>query len=345
MTPCCRRARGCSSSCRASAASRARRATAASPRATAWGENIVGAKTAPVRLSDMTKLVYSPHTYGPGVFPNQNYFPTCQGGGCTCRAAATAATSATRGRRTCPRSGTSTLGSSPTSPAAPSSSASSAAFYTFHDKEWNDAFVGYLIERGFGAFFFCLNPDSDDTGGLLKPGWFDVNEGKLKLLSRLTATSVEALLTRRAAGAGHAAADHLAAAAGAAAARAQPGAPRAAEDHAAAAAAKAAAAAAKTAAEAAPREEAQGRRRRRSGRRGGGRRRRRRRRGRARERRAGGAGEEHTHFVLLATIIVCYAPCSHCSLRRRLHLRFALPRPRPPVRSERAAQPSARRGA
>ena len=33
-------------------------------------------------------------------------------------------------------------------------------FYTFHDKEWNDAFVGYLIERGFGAFFFCLNPDS-----------------------------------------------------------------------------------------------------------------------------------------------------------------------------------------
>ena len=46
-----------------------------------WGENLVGAKEAPVKLLDMSKLVYSPHTYGPGVFPNQPYFPAC-GGGC-----------------------------------------------------------------------------------------------------------------------------------------------------------------------------------------------------------------------------------------------------------------------
>ncbi|KAL1498800.1 hypothetical protein AB1Y20_014107 [Prymnesium parvum] len=47
-----------------------------------WGENLVGVKAAPVRLRDMSKLVYSPHTYGPGVFPGQPYFPTCTGGGC-----------------------------------------------------------------------------------------------------------------------------------------------------------------------------------------------------------------------------------------------------------------------
>ena len=47
-----------------------------------WGENLVGVKAAPVQLTDMSKLVYSPHTYGPGVFPNQPYFPTCTGPGC-----------------------------------------------------------------------------------------------------------------------------------------------------------------------------------------------------------------------------------------------------------------------
>jgi aryl-phospho-beta-D-glucosidase BglC (GH1 family) len=38
-----------------------------------WGENLVGTMVAPVTLSDQTKLVYSPHVYGPSVY-EQNYF-------------------------------------------------------------------------------------------------------------------------------------------------------------------------------------------------------------------------------------------------------------------------------
>ena len=38
-----------------------------------WGENLAGAKTRHIALSDMSKLVYSPHTYGPSVY-NQKYF-------------------------------------------------------------------------------------------------------------------------------------------------------------------------------------------------------------------------------------------------------------------------------
>ena len=38
-----------------------------------WGSNLVGARVAPVRLSDQTKLVYSPHVYGPSVY-QQAYF-------------------------------------------------------------------------------------------------------------------------------------------------------------------------------------------------------------------------------------------------------------------------------
>ena len=158
-----------------------------------WGENVVGAKTAPVRLSDMTKLVYSPHTYGPGVFPNQNYFPTCQGGGCTCQGGGYCGHERNPWPQNMPDVWDKHFGFVADLTGRAVVVGEFGGFYTFHDKEWNDAFVGYLIERGFGAFFFCLNPDSDDTGGLLKPGWFDVNEGKLKLLSRLTATSVEAL--------------------------------------------------------------------------------------------------------------------------------------------------------
>lgn len=38
-----------------------------------WGENLAGARKSPVRLSEQKKLVYAPHTYGPGVY-NQGYF-------------------------------------------------------------------------------------------------------------------------------------------------------------------------------------------------------------------------------------------------------------------------------
>jgi endoglucanase len=38
-----------------------------------WGENLAGVKRQPISLADPTKLVYSPHTYGPSVY-GQNYF-------------------------------------------------------------------------------------------------------------------------------------------------------------------------------------------------------------------------------------------------------------------------------
>lgn len=146
-----------------------------------WGENLVGAATSPVKLVDMTKLVYSPHTYGPGVYKNQPYFP--------------------------PR-----WQDSPAFPAnmvqiwdrhfGSVQQATGRAvvigefggFYTGNDKVWQDAFVTYLLERGFGSFYFGLNPDSVDTGGLLKSDWAIPNDDKLALLKRLPATSVASLL-------------------------------------------------------------------------------------------------------------------------------------------------------
>jgi len=39
------------------------------------------------------------------------------------------------------------------------------------DKVWQQAAAAYFAERGIGSFYFCLNPGSLDTGGLLEHDW------------------------------------------------------------------------------------------------------------------------------------------------------------------------------
>ncbi|EGC35631.1 hypothetical protein DICPUDRAFT_152047 [Dictyostelium purpureum] len=54
------------------------------------------------------------------------------------------------------------------------------------DKIWMDAFVDYLIEKKCtDNFFWCLNPNSGDTGGIYLDDWVCVNNEKLNLLNKL----------------------------------------------------------------------------------------------------------------------------------------------------------------
>ena len=39
------------------------------------------------------------------------------------------------------------------------------------DAAWQKAFAAYLRERQIGSFYWCLNPTSRDTGGLLLNDW------------------------------------------------------------------------------------------------------------------------------------------------------------------------------
>ncbi|KAL3896580.1 MAG: hypothetical protein SGPRY_013239 [Prymnesium sp.] len=192
-----------------------------------WGENLVGVKAAPVRLNDMSKLVYSPHTYGPGVFRDQPYFPTCQGAGCVSQSPPFPANMpaiwdrhfgsvAEESKQAVVVGEASQLPRTPQPPGHALQTrlvrmrrlnahstylalslhailASFGGFYVGADKEWQDAFVDYLIARGFGSFYFGLNPDSDDTGGLLHKDWRTPVSAKLKLLSRLPATPVHSI--------------------------------------------------------------------------------------------------------------------------------------------------------
>ena len=55
-----------------------------------------------------------------------------------------------------------------------------------NDKLWQDSYVGYLINKGTrSSFYWCLNPNSGDTGGTLLDDWQTWNNDKLTLLQRL----------------------------------------------------------------------------------------------------------------------------------------------------------------
>uniref|UniRef100_A0A6B2L8B1 Glycoside hydrolase family 5 domain-containing protein n=1 Tax=Arcella intermedia TaxID=1963864 RepID=A0A6B2L8B1_9EUKA len=132
-----------------------------------WGENLIGVHNAPVKLNKMEKLVYSPHCYGPAV-ASQKYF------------------------------------NDPTFPY--NMPAIWDTHYGFVPKEtgnaivigewggpvegqngvWMNAFVDYLISKNTtDTFYWCLNPDSGDTGGILGYDWKTPDPAKLALLKKL----------------------------------------------------------------------------------------------------------------------------------------------------------------
>lgn len=58
--------------------------------------------------------------------------------------------------------------------------------YTDLDKTWQDAFIDYLINRNIrSSFYWCVNPNSGDTGGIYGNDWQTWDTAKLSLLQRL----------------------------------------------------------------------------------------------------------------------------------------------------------------
>ena len=139
-----------------------------------WGENLAGVKAAPVKLSDQQKLVYTPHTYGPGVFM-QSYFSDARFP--ANMEAVWEAHFAFVQRST----------------GQPIVIGEIGGTYVGLDRQWQDWAISQVKKRGMGIFYFCLNPDSKDTGGLLLDDWTTVNAAKIELLSSLASTDVRAM--------------------------------------------------------------------------------------------------------------------------------------------------------
>ena len=136
-----------------------------------WGGNLQGVSQYPVQLSNPKKLVYSPHEYGPTVWP-QPWF---------------------------------------TSPEFPGNMASIWTQY-FHfiyqqgisplfvgefgirdrggkDEVWFDTFLSFMGNI-YSWTFWCWNPNSGDTGGLLDDQWKDIVTWKMNKLKPYLAAEI-----------------------------------------------------------------------------------------------------------------------------------------------------------
>ena len=132
-----------------------------------WGENLTGAKTNPVVISNPAKLVYSPHVYGPNVF-GQSYF------------------SAGNFPANMPAIWEDHWGFIPAATGRAFVIGEWGGPFSGKDQVWLNALVAYLKAKdATDQFFWCLNPNSGDTGGLLQNDWSSPETGKLALLADL----------------------------------------------------------------------------------------------------------------------------------------------------------------
>lgn len=132
-----------------------------------WGENLQGPLANPITISNQKKLVFSPHCYGPSVAV-QPYFsdPTFPANMPAIWDAHWGTVNKITGQAV-------VLGEWGGQMANP-------------DGTWLNAFVAYLLQKGLTSqFFWCLNPDSGDTGGLLDNDWITPIQPKLDLLQTL----------------------------------------------------------------------------------------------------------------------------------------------------------------
>jgi endoglucanase len=130
-----------------------------------WGGNLVDAAN---DLPDVptTQLVFSPHAYGPSV-ADQPYFHEA-----TFPA-------------NMPKIWDTHFGYL-TSKGFVVSLGEFGGRYLNQDRIWQDAFIEYLAKKDMKNFFYwSLNPNSGDTGGLLNDDWTTINNGKLDLLKKL----------------------------------------------------------------------------------------------------------------------------------------------------------------
>jgi aryl-phospho-beta-D-glucosidase BglC (GH1 family) len=141
-----------------------------------WGENLQGAKDMPVVLNDATKLVYSPHVYGPSKDALSYFRPADF-------------------TRSMPGIWEKHFGFVTEPPlGTPIVIGELGGFYRApKDIEWQDWALGYAAQRHMGVFYFGLNPNSDDTGGLLDADWTTLIPEKVASLRQLPSTSLCAL--------------------------------------------------------------------------------------------------------------------------------------------------------
>jgi endoglucanase len=130
-----------------------------------WGGNLMGAARAPVRLAVPHRLVYQVHDYGPEVW-QQSWF------------------SAANFPSNLPRLWDTHWGYLQQQGMAPVLVGEFGGKEVNRGKEgrWIHTLMAYIRAHGLSYTFWCLNPNSGDTGGLLTDNWTTVSAAKIALL-------------------------------------------------------------------------------------------------------------------------------------------------------------------
>lgn len=132
-----------------------------------WGGNLQGAGNNPVRLGVPNHVVYSPHDYPQSVY-NQPWF------------------SAPNYPSNLPGVWDSYWGYLANQGTAPIWIGEFGTKYqTDSDKKWLAALVSYIGSKRLSFSFWCWNPNSGDTGGILQDDWTTVNADKQAALAPL----------------------------------------------------------------------------------------------------------------------------------------------------------------
>lgn len=134
-----------------------------------WGGNLKGVKNNPVRLNVANRVVYSPHDYGPGV-STQPWFSDSS----------------------FPSNMTSVwdeywgyIHKQNIAPILAGEFGGRGVDTTSTEGKWQNKLVDYIKDNDLYWTYWCLNPNSGDTGGLLLDDWNTWNEPKQTMLNRI----------------------------------------------------------------------------------------------------------------------------------------------------------------
>jgi endoglucanase len=129
-----------------------------------WGGNLMGAKQFPVQLNHQDKLVYSAHDYGPEVW-GQSWFQT------------------PNFPKNLPDVFETHWGYLQTQGIAPVWVGEfGGSMKMSSEAAWQRTLVSFMSQHQISYTYWCWNPDSGDTGGILGNDWTTVDKAKLDVL-------------------------------------------------------------------------------------------------------------------------------------------------------------------
>lgn len=138
---------------------------------TFWAENLHVMQNAPPKLSLQSKVAISPHVYGPSVY-NQTYFGDNEF------------------PANMPDIWDDHFGKASHVTGLATVVGEWGGLFIGKDKEWQLKFFQYIQEKNMSFFYWCINPESADTGGLLKSDWKTPENDRLAMLDAAPSTRV-----------------------------------------------------------------------------------------------------------------------------------------------------------